>query len=177
MKMIGIGVVLVVLGFAGGTIFSGGIDHSGSFPRQADSMAKECESRADLTQFNCKEFGFHFLTEYDLQMTADSRRIQIFMDASAFNEKNLSELFMFISKEAPEESLLTVVVNTDWSQLEFPRPNCPGKASSRTGKRAAHQRAVFYRRKGVEYFRYRDSKENWTERTVILKGDGTGIRR
>jgi hypothetical protein len=72
---------------------------------------------------NCT-FPFRFIVLQNSRYNSAIRHIEVFLDDSAFTERNLSELFTYLSKSNPEPMNLTVIVYTDWKQLPF-YSDCP----------------------------------------------------
>jgi hypothetical protein len=104
----------------------------------------------------CVTFKFHYLETENVLYTPVVRHIEIFLDEKAFSEENLKTLFAYISKKNPEPQHLTVIVHTNWAQLNFPS-DCPGTGTSNMPARPDeydYLQAIYYRRAKVEYFRY-----------------------
>ncbi len=104
----------------------------------------------------CVTFKFRYLETQNVLYSSTTRHIEIFLDEKAFSEENLITLFAYISKKNPEPQHLTVIVHTNWAQLDFPS-DCPGSGASNMPDRPDeydYLQAIYYRRAKVEYFRY-----------------------
>lgn len=126
---------------------------------------------------DCVRMDFRYLITADYQITPNTRRIKVFLDEKAFTEENLKKLFRYLSDKNPDPNdspnNLTVVVNTDWKQLDFPS-DCPPIATSggNSGTDAYdYHWARFYRREGKESFVYNPIKKVWKDKDVIMKGN------
>lgn len=131
----------------------------------------------DSENRSCEANSFHFeILRNDLQ-SETTRRIEIFMEASAYSVENLKQLFSKVSTKYPEPDYLTIVVYTDWSQVDL-RTDAKGSASSGRSPGRPHElefhHAKYFRRGENIYFRY--SSELNTERleTFVLQGKALG---
>jgi hypothetical protein len=141
---------------------------------QNASQANTSNVESDL-QIDCRTMGFHYLVLENSQWTSTVRRIEVFLDEKAFSEKNLSELFGYLSDNNPEPKHLTIVVHTNWNQLPYPS-DCPPygltNQPSKPDEYDYHQ-AIFYRREiqGVvkEVYEYNPTLHTSDVKTVSLK--------
>jgi hypothetical protein len=123
---------------------------------------------------NCVTFQFRFLVLENLRYNSAIRHIEIFLDNNAFTEKKLTDLFRYISASNPEPMNLTVVVYTDWKQLQV-FTDCPPIAVTNQPAKADeydYHRATFWRRQinGVrkEFFEYNPILRTANFKTVSL---------
>ena len=124
---------------------------------------------------DCVRFKFHWLEIHNVLYTPVVRNIEIFFDEKAFSEENLKTLFAYLSEKNPDPKHLTVVVYTNWAQLDFPSPGCPGIGISEQPDppdKYDYHRAIYYRREGREYFRYSPALKvhEANFKTVVISG-------
>jgi len=151
-------------------MFTAGILPSGGAKEVGNELSKSAVPSGP-TQF-CKHFQFHWLELRNEKYSESIRHIEVFMDADAFSESNLKELFDYLSKTNPDPVGLIVVVYTDWSQFQTPSPNCPGFGCGECNSeppRYDHQEATYWRRPEREYFRYSVKPNSPDSKTVIIR--------
>ena len=124
----------------------------------------------------CTSFDFNFLEIYNKKWSPKVRRINIFMDDNAFNENNLKKLFKYVADKNPEPKHLTIILATNWKQIELPY-DCPQRLESSLPddpNRYDYRQAIFKRRalgdKTVEYFHYYPVLKSSEYTEVIMKG-------
>lgn len=124
---------------------------------------------------DCIKWDFRFLITLDHQMSSAIRKIEVFMEADAFNEANLQRLFRHLSDKNPDAAdsarNLHISVVTDWKQLGLPT-DCPpsGSSGSNTVNPTVYQWARFYRRGEKEFFTFNPEKTSDKAKDVIMKG-------
>lgn len=121
---------------------------------------------------NCEKFSFRWIELENYMITPTNRRIEIFLDPTAFSEANLRSMFEHLSRKNPTPQNLTINVLTNWKQLE-PNSDCPiGAISGRPDPPDLYDylRAFYWRRTGREYFRYSPAVKvhdsEWTNVTI-----------
>ena len=124
-----------------------------------NSTHRSGEGRED-----CFTMPFRYVVVYNKQGSSKLRQKLVFMDPKDYSPENLKILFLHLSKDQPTTENLSILVKTDWSQLDLPS-DCPGsgiEGSSLSPETNDFHRAVFYRRGGSSYFYY--TKELGTEK-------------
>ena len=123
---------------------------------------------------NCITFQFRFIVLENSRYNSAIRHVEIFLDDSAFTEKNLTDLFTYFSASNPEPGNLTVIVYTDWKQLQV-FTDCPPIAVTNQPAdpdEYNYHRAIFWRRQinGVrkEFFDYNPVLRTADVKTVLL---------
>jgi hypothetical protein len=148
-------------------------------PQQSENEPPEVRHSASSkrTVDDCIRWDFHFLVTDEIEMSASSRHIEVFMEAAAFSENNLKRLLRHLSDKNPDtgsQRTLVILVKTDWKQLGLPNTDCPPFAmSGGDGGRDTYDYlwANFYRQDGREFFVYNPDTVNAKTKDVIIKGD------
>lgn len=151
-------------------------EHTGasetSYPvTNVEARAPSSENLAVATPGDCKTFQFRYLITENVLYTEKVRHVEVFLDDNAFSEENLKALFLYLSKQFPQPTHLTIVVNTDWKQIHL-SSDCPGTGmSSRPSewKNFDYHGATFYRRDATLYFTYNPDLKTKEEKIVSLK--------
>lgn len=121
---------------------------------------------------DCITMEFRYLIIENVTQSSNFRRIEVFMNNQAFSVGNLKKLFSHLSNKYPDPKYLTIVVKTDWSQIQLPT-DCPGTGSTNITQRADEfdfHRAIYYRRGENIYFRYSTMLKVQEMETVVLQG-------
>lgn len=123
------------------------------------------------TQKDCELINFRYLITYDERFTRVSRNIGVFLDKTAFSEKNLKNLFVYLAKEYSGTKILIIHVSTDWKQLPLPVDCGPRGISdvSTEPENFEHHEASYYRNDNTEFFRYNPILRTGKFKKVILK--------
>jgi|KBSSwiStaDraftv2_1062776.scaffolds.fasta_scaffold140966_3 hypothetical protein len=106
---------------------------------------------------SCVPFSFRWLETENVRYTSKIRHVEVFMDPKAFNEENMKKLFSYLSSTNTDTESLTVILHTDWAQMQPPAPNCPGTGISEQPAdphEYDYLQAIFWRRGKREYFSY-----------------------
>jgi hypothetical protein len=100
------------------------------------------------------------------------RIVKVLMDADAFTESNLKDLFLLIQKRFVEPDRLEVWVYTNLKQVETPEEaELPKSSSAPDNYYLQHNHyAWYYKSKGNELFRYNESPPGKSLKTVIIRG-------
>lgn len=123
--------------------------------KSEETLGSETSEKSN-TQTFCTTFNFRYLQTQNVMYSPVVRHIEVFLDEKAFSEGNLQSLFAYISKQNPDPIHLTVVVKTNWAQLDL-ASDCPGQGVSGQPSdphEYDYLQATYYRHKQVEYFRY-----------------------
>lgn len=121
---------------------------------------------------NCVKMKFRYIITENTIQSSNFRKIEVFLDEKEFSVENLKELFSYLSSKYPEPKYLTVLVKTNWAQLQFPS-DCPGIGRSNVPVKPDefdYHQAIYYRRGGNEYFRYSVILKSDKLETYVIKG-------
>ena len=126
----------------------------------------------------CEPNPFHFVIVRNDVQSENMRRIEIFMEATAYSVDNLKILFTRISDKYPEPKYLTIIVYTDWSQLDLPS-DCPGTGIGGGQPRERPHELEFhharYARRGPNiYFYYSVDLGTEMLETYVIQGKALG---
>ena len=72
---------------------------------------------APIRSESCNNFDFRFFVTLDWQMSENVRKLEVFLDPSAFNENNLKDLFSYLSRKNPDSKILIIEVETEWKRM------------------------------------------------------------
>lgn len=93
-------------------------------PNKIDMSINEVSSAID-----CVDNDVRFIIVSNEMRSSKTRHIQVFLDDKDFSLSNLQKLFSKLSSDFPEPKYLSIVVQTDWSQLSL-STDCPGSGIS-----------------------------------------------
>lgn len=142
----------------------------GSPSRDSESCIRKVVSKSGDS---CETFSFRWIELDNYMLSPSNRRIEIFLDPTAFSEANLRSMFEHLSRKTPSPQNLTINVRTSWNQLE-PNSDCPAVViSGRPDPIDLYDylSAFYWRRADREYFRYSPAvkvhESKWTQ--VIIR--------
>ena len=145
-----------------------------------DICNKQTSKEKESEQLDCRSLKFRYFMIVNALHGEKIRRIDIFMEPSAFSETNLNKLFTMFSKTFTKPEVLIIELKTNWNQFHFSRaPNCPGvgftSQSATEDQRKVEKNtykyhyALFRRKDGVEYYTYNKVLNKYPRKRVILK--------
>lgn len=121
---------------------------------------------------DCVTMKFRYIVTENTIQSSNFRKIEVFLDEREFTVENFKELFSYLSNKYPDPKYLTVLVKTNWEQLQFPS-DCPGVGISNVPRRPDeydYHQAIYFRRGKNEYFRYSTKLKTEELETIVIKG-------
>jgi len=118
------------------------------------------------------DFEFKFLITHNFA-DAKTREVSVFMDPSAFNDKNLRKLFKYFSTKYRSPNTMTVRVETSWYTAGAPNIDCEGNGMSELPddpERQKYHWALYLRSGENEVYRFNPKLGKKSMETVLLKG-------
>ena len=126
-----------------------------------------------ITNSDCDfDFDFKFIITHNFAHKT-RRDVHVFMDPTAYNDKNLKKLFSYFAVKYKSPNIMAVWVETSWYRVAAPNIDCEGSGESNMPddpETRKYHWALYLRRGNDEVYRYNPKLGEHSLETVVLKG-------